>query len=104
MAGKTPPDAIACGNDLIAFQVLNGLKVAGISVPDDVWVTGFDGVQMSAWPIIDLTTMRQPLDVMAADAADTLVSRIEGKTSMHKVIQYETEFIIRETTNNVPIS
>lgn len=97
----TPPDAIACGNDLIAFGILNGLRLAGLRVPDDVWVTGFDGVEMSGWPIIDLTTMRQPLDLMAADAAEALVRRIEGKSPKPKVIQYKTEFFPRGSTQNI---
>lgn len=97
----TPPDAIACGNDLIAFAVLNCLKVAGLRVPEDVWVTGFDGVAMASWPIIDLTTMRQPIEQMAADAAEALVRRIEGKSPSPKIIEYRAEFFPRGSTANV---
>lgn len=97
-----PPDSISCGNDVIAFAVLNGLKAANVSVPDDVWVTGFDGIEMSAWDVFDLTTMRQPLEQMAADAAGALLSRIAGENSKHKLIQYNTEFCPRGTTANRP--
>ena len=100
MTSETPPDAIACGNDLIAIGVLNGLKSMGVRVPEDVWVTGFDGIEMTGWDLIDLTTMRQPIDVMASDAARALIDRIEGRHIQPKVIEYTTEFIVRGSTGN----
>jgi LacI family transcriptional regulator len=98
VAGPTPPDAIACGNDVVAIGVLNGLKRSGVRVPEDVWVTGFDGIEMSGWDIVDLTTMRQPVEAMAADAADALVQRIDSGFSEPRVIQYRTELVIRGST------
>jgi LacI family transcriptional regulator len=102
MTSGTPPDAIACGNDLIAIGVLNGLKSIGVRVPEDVWVTGFDGIEMTGWDVIDLTTMRQPIDVMAADAARALIDRIEGRFIQPKVIEYRTDFIVRGSTSHAP--
>lgn len=98
MALPEPPDAISCGNDLIAIGVLNGLRAAGLRVPHDVWVTGFDGIEMTGWDVIDLTTMRQPLGPMAADAARALINRIEGRYENPKVIEYQTEFVVRGST------
>ncbi|WP_439155121.1 LacI family DNA-binding transcriptional regulator [Yoonia sp.] len=100
MASDTPPDAIACGNDLIAIGTLNGLRSIGAKVPEDVWVTGFDGIEMTGWDVIDLTTMRQPIDVMAADAARALIDRIEGRYIQPKVVEYPTEFIVRGSTTH----
>jgi LacI family transcriptional regulator len=102
MTSATPPDAIACGNDLIAIGVLNGLKSIGVKVPEEVWVTGFDGIEMTGWDVIDLTTMRQPIDVMALDAARALIDRIEGRYIQPKVIEYRTEFIVRGSTAHAP--
>ncbi len=103
MRGPNPPDAIACGNDVIAMNVLNGLKAVGASAPDDVWVTGFDGIEMAGWDVFDLTTMRQPIDLMATDAVEALISRIGGQFSKPKLIQYRTEFIARGSTANMPL-
>lgn len=97
---SSPPDAIVCGNDLIAIEVLNGLCGCGVSVPDDIWVTGFDGIEMTGWDIISLTTMRQPLELMAANAARVLIDRIEGRSDAPKTIEYTTELIIRGSTAN----
>lgn len=98
MRGPKPPDTIACGNDVVAIGVLNGLKRAGIRVPQDVWVTGFDGIEMSGWDIVDLTTMRQPIKAMASDAADAMVRRIDEGLEEPRLIQYRTELIIRGST------
>lgn len=96
--GPNPPDTIACGNDIVAIGVLNGLKRAGLRVPQDVWVTGFDGIEMSGWDIVDLTTMRQPIKAMASDAADAMVRRIDAGLEEPRVIQYRTELVIRGST------
>ena len=103
MDRAVPPDAIACGNDLIAFAVLSGLKAIGASVPNDVWVTGFDGIEMSGWDVFDLTTMQQPLDLMANEAVDALINRIEGKQTKPRLIQFRTEFIPRGSTAHSPL-
>ena len=105
LQGPTPPDAIACGNDVIAFAVLCGLKSIGVSVPNDVWVTGFDGVEMSGWEVFDLTTMKQRIDVMIVDAVKSLVSRIrDGREAEPTTIRRSTEFIVRGSTANAAAS
>ncbi|MEM9629298.1 MAG: LacI family DNA-binding transcriptional regulator [Pseudomonadota bacterium] len=103
MDQKAPPDAIACGNDLIAFAVLSGLKASGVSVPSDVWVTGFDGIEMSGWDVFDLTTMQQPLNLMASEAVEALINRIEDKKTKPRLIQFRTEFIPRGSTAHTPL-
>lgn len=95
------PDAIACGNDLIAIQILNGLKAVGCRVPEDIWVIGFDGIEMSGWDIIDLTTVQQPIELMAKEAAQLLIDRIEGQRSDPEMLRYRTELKIRGTTANM---
>lgn len=98
MERPVPPDAIACGNDLIAFAVINGLKSIGIQVPEDVWVVGFDGVEMSGWDVFDLTTMRQPLDQMVAEAVSLLIEGIEDRKREPREIQCPTDLIVRGST------
>ncbi len=71
------PDAILAANDLMAFGVLDRCVERGISVPDDLLVAGFDGVEIAYQPY-DLTTMRQPFDGLADRAVRTLVASISG--------------------------
>ncbi len=97
---EDPPDAIACGNDLIAIHVLNGLKSVGCRVPDDIWVVGFDGIELSGWDIVDLTTVRQPIEMMANEAATLLMERIDGLQTAPELRQFHAELIVRGSTNN----
>jgi len=62
------PDAIVCGTDAIALGVLTVLSARGIHVPRDVAVTGFDGLTSSRTTLVNLTTVIQPRQSMAAEA------------------------------------
>lgn len=102
MALSEPPEVILCGNDVIAFAVLCGLKAAGCSVPDDVWVAGFDGIEMAGWDVYDLTTMKLPLDEMTSVAVETLIDRIEGRGTNPRMIRFDTHLTVRGSTANTP--
>ena len=99
-----PPDTIACGNDVIAFAVLCGLRAAGVAVPDDVWVTGFDGIEMSGWDVFDITTRQQPLPAMASATVEALIDNIENSETDPRMVRFGTDLIIRGTTANTPFS
>jgi DNA-binding LacI/PurR family transcriptional regulator len=71
------PDAIFAVNDIMAMGVIDALKSAGLRVPEDVSVTGFDDIQAASWPNYDLTTVAQPVDAMVERALDLLLERIE---------------------------
>ncbi len=67
------PDAVMVGSDEVAFGVIDGLESRGVRVPDDVAVTGFDGLPQASWAGIDLTTLVQPTDLLARRATELLV-------------------------------
>lgn len=67
-----PPTAVFAGSDLIAIGVLNAAHDLGVTVPDDLAVIGLDGTMESAYVTPALTTVRQPLDLMAKEALDVL--------------------------------
>ena len=62
------PDAIMASADELAFGVLDGLRMCGCRVPDDVLVTGFDGLPQSAWEGYRLTTLVQPIEQLVKEA------------------------------------
>lgn len=66
------PRALVCGNDQTALAVIDLLRDAGVRVPQDVIVTGFDGILASASAPVTLTTVRQPLGAMGRLAAKLL--------------------------------
>ncbi|MEM8923831.1 MAG: LacI family DNA-binding transcriptional regulator [Actinomycetota bacterium] len=71
----TVPDAAMAAADELAFGVIDGFEAAGVRVPDDVLVTGFDGVPQSNWARYDLTTVVQPIDVLVDRAISLLIDQ-----------------------------
>lgn len=67
------PDVVMVGSDEVAFGVLDGLRWAGVDVPGEVMVTGFDGLPQASWAGYDLTTVAQPIDVLVAELVDSVV-------------------------------
>lgn len=72
------PKAIFCVNDVIAFGVLDAAREAGLSVPDDVQVVGYDDVRMASWSLFDLTTLTQPVGEIADLGVELLAKRLES--------------------------
>lgn len=92
------PSALICTSDMIAMIVLKMASEAGLRVPSDLAVTGFDDIDQSALLTPSLTTVRQPLRTMANDIADLLVQRLLPDKSAFQEKRYEAELVIREST------
>jgi LacI family transcriptional regulator len=54
------PRAIFAENDILALGVIQAIRQAGLSIPDDIAVVGFDDIPFSSFPEVQLTTVRQP--------------------------------------------
>jgi DNA-binding LacI/PurR family transcriptional regulator len=67
-----PVDAIFFASDVMAFGGMDALREAGVGIPGDVSIVGYDDVPLAAWPVYDLTTIRQPVGEMAEAAVDML--------------------------------
>jgi DNA-binding LacI/PurR family transcriptional regulator len=87
-------------NDISAIGAIRALREAGLRVPDDVSVVGFDDIQAAAYQNPALTTVRQPLREMGELAARTLTQRVEAGNGAKfpRVISVDPELVIRETT------
>lgn len=102
-SGSTVPDAIFVGNDHMAFAVLETLRGdLGLRVPDDVSVVGYDDVQMSAWKIYDLTTLRQPANRMVEATVDLLLSMIDDEPVGSLKIEIDSPLILRSSARIPP--
>lgn len=91
------PSAIFAGNDLAALGVLRAAREAGLHVPDDVSVVGFDDIPLAEWSTPSLTTVRQPLHEMAAVAVKTLLEIAESGPLKRRV-ELATDLVVREST------
>jgi LacI family transcriptional regulator len=91
------PDAIVCGNDQMAVGAIRELQAAGLRVPADIAVTGFDDVHLGALLTPPLTTVRQPMRLLGERACTWLLRRIADPTLPRMVERLPTELIIRES-------
>ena len=89
--------AVLAYNDLVAIGLIDGLQEFGVTVPDDISVTGFDDSEVSrlVWP--RLTTVRQPVFEMARDATARLVGQLEGEEP-GPPRQHPHQLIVRDST------
>ena len=93
-----PPSAVFCMNDITALGVLSGARRAGIAVPGDLSVLGFDDIDMAQWEAFNLTTVRQPIAEMAQVAVRYLHERIEDPRRKPRHRSLEARVILRDTT------
>jgi LacI family transcriptional regulator len=97
--------AIFCFNDIAAIGAIRALKDAGLSVPGDVSVVGFDDIQSAAYATPSLTTVRQPLREMGKRGAQVLLERIaDREKSFPAEIVMTPELVVRESTGPVSLA
>ncbi|MFC5862307.1 LacI family DNA-binding transcriptional regulator [Acidicapsa dinghuensis] len=100
LAQEVPFTALFCFNDMTAFGAVSALREAGLQVPRDVSVVGFDDVLFATSSHPPLTTIRQPLRQMGQMAASTLLGMIRGDGEMTagSVITVYPELVVRRST------
>ena len=96
------PDAVVCANDQMAIGVLRTLTAAGVRVPDEVAVTGFDDLYPARLADPPLTTVRQPMRTLGERACARLLDRI-AHPSLSPVVQLlPTELVLRSSCGCPP--
>ncbi|PPF62456.1 LacI family transcriptional regulator [Clavibacter michiganensis] len=89
--------AVVAYNDLLAFGIIHGMRTAGVSVPDDLSVVGFDDIFGADLLTPPLTTVRSPLANIGETAVRLLQRLISGEVDI-SIGQLSTELVVREST------
>jgi DNA-binding LacI/PurR family transcriptional regulator len=98
MARPDRPTAIVVPTDMLAIKIMRCLWLAGLKVPDDLAVVGFDDILVAAHTTPSLTTMRQPAAAMGARAAERLFARIRGEAVTAATCEIlPCELVVRES-------
>jgi LacI family transcriptional regulator len=92
------PDAVVCGNDLVAIGVVRGLRDAGVALPRTVAVTGYDDVGFAEVCDPPLTTVHQPVDAIGEAAVRLLLERAGGADPPARELRLAPELVIRAST------
>jgi LacI family transcriptional regulator len=95
--GTALPDAVVCANDQMAIGVLQALGGAGVRVPEDVAVTGFDDIFVGGLVEPTLTTVHQPMRLLGEQACARLLERIATPGLPHEVQLLPTELVLRSS-------
>lgn len=99
LAGGKPFDALICQNDLIAMAAINQLQAAGLSIPEDVRVSGFDNMSFARTLPVPLTTVDPFAYQMGLTAARLLLDSIDSGKHQVCHIKQHAELVIRQSTN-----
>ena len=91
------PRAIVCSNDQSALGVLDAVLAAGLRVPEDVVVTGFDGIDAGRFSAPPLTTVHQPMGALGRAAVEAIVDRLDDPVGPPRSVRLPVEVLLRES-------
>ncbi|MFJ5223046.1 LacI family DNA-binding transcriptional regulator [Streptomyces sp. NPDC088400] len=97
------PTAVFCANDLLALGVLQAMYGAGVDVPGDVSIVGYDDIEFAAAAVVPLTSVRQPADAMGRAAAEMLMDETGQDTEhhTHRSVVLQPELVVRSSTRRL---
>ena len=98
---KEVPTAVLCGNDILAFGALAECNAAGVSVPQQISIAGYDDSDMATCVTPPLTTVRVRPQKIGEQAAAVLLARLRGMTKRQSV-DVLAEVILRQSTAPPP--
>ncbi|HEU5485826.1 MAG TPA: substrate-binding domain-containing protein, partial [Microlunatus sp.] len=95
-------DALVCASDLLALGAIHALHRAGIRVPDDIAVVGWDNIEDGAFANPSLSTVAPDLTALAEKAMDALITRIDGDRSESRTFVVPHELVVRQSSAHQP--
>ena len=104
LALKSPPTAVFAASDLMAVGALRAAQEAGVSVPGDVALVGFDDIQLAELVIPSLTTIRQDKVGIGAAAASALTRMVAEPGAKPPSTSLPVELVVRESCGAQSVS
>lgn len=96
------PTAVFCASDMVAIGLISGLEAAGLSVPHDISVIGFDDIEMAEYTVPSLTTIRQDRRGLGTRAAHLLLNRLTSASNLEaqRIDLLDVTLTIRKSTTS----
>ena len=100
LSRKAGLTAVFCNNDQLAFGAMRAILEAGLRIPEDIAVVGFDNISLSAYAPVPLTTVQQPVEEIGRLATELLFQRIEGTNTAtpKQMIAVKPSLVVRESS------
>lgn len=94
------PTAIICYNDELAVKMLDIVRQAGLTVPEDLSIVGFDDANLATATEVKLTTVAHPKTEMGTDAVELLLSMLDKQHQRRQTQDkiYDPQLVIRDST------
>ena len=96
------PTAVFAACDLVAIGLLQGFVTAGLRVPEDVAIIGYDDIDFAAAAAVPLSSVRQPREEIGRKSAELLVSEIAAAdgvgTHSHEAVRFTPQLVVRRYT------
>ena len=96
------PTAVFVASDTMALGAIKAIKGAGLRIPEDISIVGFDDLEAASFSDPPLTTVRQPIYLLGSTAAQLLIDLIERKSRPPQRIVFPTELVIRRSCSPRP--
>lgn len=97
LAGDTHPDAVFAISDTLAAGAMRAIEQAGLRIPDDIAVVGFDGTELCEMVSPQLTTIEQPSRDIGRTAVGLLLNKIDNPDSAPERVMMQWRMVIRES-------
>ena len=95
------PTAAFCANDLVALGLLQHLTQAGVAVPDELAIVGYDDIEFAGAAAVPLTSVRQPRHELGRTAAELLLAETDGTGGhVHEQVVFHPELVVRTSSTS----
>ena len=99
LAMNPRPTAIFCANDLMALGALRTLLAAGVRIPEDISLIGYDDIEFARSAAVPLSSIAQPAYQLGFTATQLLLSECEAiETHAHQDVRFQPELVARAST------
>jgi LacI family transcriptional regulator len=103
MSSRRRPTAVFCANDLVALGLLRTALAAGLRVPEDLAIVGYDDIDFAAAAAIPLTSVRQPRLELGRWAAKLVIDEATNPRHKHQQQVFEPDLVARSSTVRAPV-
>jgi len=91
------PEAVFAASDVMAVGAIRAVRNAGMVIPDDIAIVGFDDLPVAKMTNPALTTIRQPINRLGSTAVEMLIDMIQNGSKPHNRIILSTELVVRDS-------
>lgn len=98
LPARRRPTAVFCANDLVALGLLQQATSAGVRVPEDLAIVGYDDIDFAAAAAVPLTSVRQPRAELGRTAARLLLDEADDPQHVHQQVVFEPELVARRSS------